>query len=165
MFIWSKYTQEAKINKCFDNNIQSNYSVKYKTSNYDKRLRKLREKIWSVRIMGSGGMKGGDGWGGRRFLFLHETEPERQNKGDLLFILKLEQLGAFPSRSLMNRLLDRCHWKTDNTLPPNSTSPSPPSLLQWSDGLLPPRKIRPRSEWGLRSQAVSIDSRLGPTGF
>ena len=38
-----------------------------------------------------------------------EIEPERQNKGGLLFILKLEQLRSFPSRSPMNRLLDRRH--------------------------------------------------------
>lgn len=40
---------------------------------------------------------------------VHEIEPDRQNKGGLLFILKLEQLGSFPWRSPMNRLLDCYH--------------------------------------------------------
>lgn len=56
--------------------------------------------------MGGGG--GADARRGR-WLFLHEIEPERQNKGGLLFSLKLEQLGSFPSRIPMNRLLDCYH--------------------------------------------------------
>lgn len=97
-----------------------------------------QDKSWvkyvNVPIVGSGGMKGGSGReeggdGGRRLrwlMFLHEIEPERQNKGGFLFILKLEQLGSFPWGAPW---ID--YWTADTereTKHPSPSSPQPPAL-------------------------------------
>lgn len=80
---------------------------------------------------------------GEAVLHVHEIEPERQNKGGLLFILKLEQLGPFSPRgapwidywtSIAEREskhppFHHCHRPFLTSIP----VPSPPLLLQRSD--------------------------------